>query len=190
MAKIWRHVTHLLRVLVWRSLHYDDDGMELKFTIGSDNLNLTPKKSQKVEDFVKKMKAAAPKLNGDKTDMSASLSLILERHFKHYRHDDASQMKRKLTILVLTDGLWEWNGEYDVDNYLVNCIQKIPDIQWKPEPESSKGKNTLGSSASPSSRPISIQFIRFGDHAKAIERLDRLDNQLKDRRELAGRFLP
>ncbi|KAM7204655.1 hypothetical protein V8F20_003439 [Naviculisporaceae sp. PSN 640] len=186
MANNWGHVTYLLRILVWRSLHYDDDGMELKFTIGSEDWNLKPTKKQKVDDFVKRMQMAVPKPEGGKvTDMSASLSLILERHFKNHRDSGRSQIKRKLTVLVLTDGLWEGNDEYDVDNYLVNCIQKIPDEEWKPEPDGG-----VPTSRKPPSRPISIQFIRFGHNDKAIERLDRLDNHLKDRAELAGRFLP
>lgn len=186
MANDWGHVTYLLRILVWRSLHYDDDGMELKFTIGPEDWDLKPKKNQKVDDFVKKMEMAKPKPDGKRfTDMSASLTLILERHFQNHRDNEHSPIKRKLTILVLTDGLWERNDEDAVDNYLVNCIKKIPDDAWKPEPNGG-----VANSGKAPSRPISIQFIRFGHNEKAIKRLDRLDNNLKDRPELAGRSLP
>lgn len=190
MNSFWTHATYVLRVLVMRSLGYDDNGMELRFTNDVDEKwRLSPKKSQTTEDFMKKMGDADPnkrKPEISKTDMSASLSLILEAHLR--KNSDGSKLKRHLTILVLTDGLWGKNREFDVDDYLITFIKKIPEESWEPDtpPEASIA------SSKPLSRPrpISIQFVRFGYHPKAIARLHRLDNHLKDRTELLGTSIP
>ncbi|KAI3319818.1 hypothetical protein HD806DRAFT_250208 [Xylariaceae sp. AK1471] len=190
MKRFWRHASHLLRVLVWRSLGYDDNGMELRFTDElEEKWRLTPKRKQRKEDFAKKMDDADPnkrKNSISKTDMSASLSLILEDHLR--KNSDGTKLKRHLTILVLTDGLWEMNGEFDIDNYLLTFIQKIPEENW--EPETPRGASTTSGKPPSRPRPISIQFIRFGHHPNAIVRLDRLDNNLKDRPELLGTSIP
>lgn len=189
MSRFWAHASYLLKVLAWRSLGYDEDGMELKFTSGSKKNNLEPKRNQEVSDFEKKMNAAKPNPNGEyvMTDMKANLALILEQHIKDNVNNQWTKGTRRLTILVLTDGLWEaMRNEEEVDNYLVEFIvNKIPDSHW----ELDKSTSThLGQKSAP--RPISIQFIRFGHHPKAIARLDRLDNELKNRPELAGKSIP
>ncbi|TRX90586.1 hypothetical protein FHL15_008559 [Xylaria flabelliformis] len=187
MKRFWQHASYLLKVLVMRSLGYDDNGMELRFTNDVDGKwTLNPKKNQKPEDFLARMVDADPKkrrFSITETDMTASLTLILENHLKN--NSDGRRLKRHLTILVLTDGLWEINKEYDVDNYLVTFIKRIPEENW--EPETPVGmSNKLPSRP----RPISIQFIRFGHHPDAILRLNRLDNELKDRPELLGTSIP
>jgi hypothetical protein len=190
MKSFWRHASYLLKVLVWRSLGYDDNGMELRFTNDLDEkLRLVPKKKQSINDFTKKMDDADPNKRKNsiyKTDMSASLSLILEDHLMKNR--DGTKLKRHLTVLVLTDGLWESNAELDVDNYLLTFIKKIPEVNWEPATplKASTAREKLPSRP----RPISIQFIRFGHHPEAIARLDRLDNSLKDRPELLGASIP
>ncbi|KAI1122268.1 hypothetical protein F5Y10DRAFT_271233 [Nemania abortiva] len=190
MRSFWGHATYLLRVLVMRSIGYDDNGMELRFTNELDEKwKLTPKKNQKKEAFLKKMADADPnkrKNNISKTDMSASLSLILEDHLR--KNSDGRKLKRHLTILVLTDGLWEMNDENAVDDYLVTFIKKIPEENWEPETPLKNARASNKPVSRP--RPISIQFIRFGHHPRAIERLDRLDNQLKDRPELLRTSIP
>ncbi|KAI0868469.1 hypothetical protein GGS24DRAFT_513378 [Hypoxylon argillaceum] len=189
MKSFWGHATYLLKVLVMRSIDYDDNGMELRFTNDTDEKwKLSPKKHQKKEMFLKRMADANPNKQKkiSKTDMSASLSLILEDHLN--KNSDGTKLKRHLTILVLTDGLWERNEEDAVDNYLVTFIRRIPEEKW--ESETSPKPPFTGNKPASRPRPISIQFIRFGHHPKAIERLDRLDNQLKDRPELLGTSIP
>ncbi|KAI1346723.1 hypothetical protein F5Y01DRAFT_264959 [Xylaria sp. FL0043] len=190
MRSFWRHATYVLRVLVMRSLGYDDNGMELRFTNELDEKwRLSPKKKQSKEDFLKKMNDADPnkrKKEISKTDMSASLSLILEDHLR--KNSDGDKLKRHLTILVLTDGLWEKNKEYDVDNYLITFIKKIPEEAW--EPETPLEASTTSNRPPSRPRPISIQFVRFGHHPKAVIRLDRLDNHLRNRPELVGTSIP
>lgn len=183
MASFWKHASYLLRVLVWRSLKLDEDGMELVFTTGNPDLGLKPKskKKQKLEDFTKKMQEASPKINGQpiETDMATSLGTILDPHMKLYRHGET--MKRGLTILVLTDGLWEANDDHDVEDYLATFI-KNNKASWGWD-----GSTTDDLSQR---RPISIQFIRFGHHPQAIIRLKGLDDDLKNRVELQDKQIP
>lgn len=184
MFNFWKHATYLLRVLVWRSLGYDEDGMELVFTKGDPRLGLKPttkkKQAQKLEDFTKKMDGAIPKPEaGAKTDMKASLEAILGAHMKQHREDQ--KMKRELTVLVLTDGLWEANDEFDVDEYLVSFI-KTNKASWGWHGDVPDVRNRR--------RPISVEFIRFGHHPKAIARLRRLDDDLKNRPELSDKEIP
>ncbi|KAI8624162.1 hypothetical protein F5Y19DRAFT_337123 [Xylariaceae sp. FL1651] len=190
MKSFWRHAAYLLKVLVWRSWGYDDNGMELRFTNEFDEKwRLRPKKKQEKGQFKSKMDDADPnkfKNKIAKTDMSASLSLILEDHLR--KNSDGTKLQRHLTILVLTDGLWERNGEYDVDDYLITFIKRIPEENW--QPETPQRASVIGDKPVSRPRPISIQFIRFGHHPSAILRLDRLDNNLKDRPELTGTRIP
>lgn len=138
MARFWKHATYLLRVLVWRALECDDDGMELVFTMGQESLGLKPqktrkqkKRSQEPGDFTKKMDDARPDREANvKTDMKASLESILGSHLRAHRDGDV--MKRGLTLLVLTDGLWAANDERDVEEYLVTFIKtNKADWGWK-----------------------------------------------------------
>ncbi|KAK8121989.1 serine/threonine protein kinase [Apiospora sp. TS-2023a] len=185
MARYWNHARQVLDILVWCTLEYDDDGMELHFTNHDDNLQLKPKskKKQKREHFTRRLDIAEPRLTDDvATDMSASLACILDRHLINY--SSSSGMKRNLTVFILTDGLWERHRGNDtaVDDYITNFIQEIPD------PGFDSGNRT-GNSAEgkPRERPISVQFIRFGHYKDARDRLQRLDNDLKNREQLAGR---
>ncbi|KAK8072053.1 hypothetical protein PG996_005401 [Apiospora saccharicola] len=185
MAQYWNHSRQVLDTLVWCTLEYDDDGMELHFTNHDDNLLLKPKskKVQKREHFTRKLDIAEPRLTDDvTTDMSASLACILDRHL--INHSSSSGMKRNLTVFVLTDGLWERHRGNDttVDDYITNFIQKIPDPVFdsaKLTSNSAEGKLR--------ERPISVQFIRFGHDKDARDRLQRLDNDLKNREHLVGR---
>lgn len=177
MAKFWKHATYLLRILVWRSLKLDEDGMELVFNNGKPDRGLKPKgkgKKQKPEDFVKKMDDAKPNPDGKvKTNMKWGLESILGTHMKD--HCDGDTLKRGLTILVLTDGLWAANKDEDVDEYLASFIKTNPATRgWD-------GDSTHDQSRR---RPIGIQFIRFGHDPDAIRRLQRLDDELKNREDL------
>ncbi|KAI0864786.1 hypothetical protein F4860DRAFT_500983 [Xylaria cubensis] len=164
MKRFWKHATYLLR-------------------------KLSPKKNQKLEDFTTKMGAADPKnqKTDSKTDMAANLGLVLENHMNN-NNSDGRKLKRHLTVLVLTDGLWERNEEFGVDDYLVTFVKRIPEENWEPEAPLRTASTSNKSPSRP--RPISIQFIRFGYHPDAMVRLNRLDNELKDRPELSGTSIP
>lgn len=187
MVNFWVRVTWLLDLLVWRVHKYDDNGMELKFTYGKESLNLGPKKSQKLDDFKAKMDKARPTQGlATRTDMKANLSLIIDKHIR-----DHPRLERKLLLMVLTDGVWEgMNSEHEVDNYLVDVLLKLNEIVSSDSIVDEAETSFPGTSATKfQDRPISVEFIRFGHDQKAIERLDRLDNQLKYRLELEGKAI-
>lgn len=126
------------------------------------------------------MDEARPERDGDvKTDMEASLESILGSHLRAHR--DGNVMKRGLTLLVLTDGLWKANDEDDVEEYLVTFI-KTNKADW--------GWTGDGPDFMSQRRPVSIQFIRFGHDPNAIARLKRLDDDIKDRPGLVGKLIP
>lgn len=181
MARFWNHATHVLKVMVWRSLGWDSDGMQLVFTTGEPELGLIPKnKKQKPEDFVTKMNEARPTKDRQvNTDMKVSLASILEPHMRRYCEGDI--LKRGLTVLVLTDGLWGANNETDVDDYLANFIKTN---------KATRGWDGMSNEDQSRRRPIGVQFVRFGDYPQAILRLQRLDDQLKDRIELSDKEIP
>lgn len=183
MANFWKHATYLLRVLVWRSLKLDEDGMELVFTAGKPDLGLKPKgkgHKQKPEGFVKKMDDARPDPNGGvKTNMKASLESILGNHVKD--NSVGETLTRGLTILVLTDGLWAANDDDDVDEYLANFIKTN---------KATRGWDGNSLDDQIRRRPIGIQFIRFGHQPEAIRRLQRLDDELKDRVGVSDKEIP
>lgn len=183
MANFWKHATYLLRVMVWRSLKLDEDGMELVFTTGKPDLGLKPKgkgHKQKPGDFVKKMDDAKPSPGGRvETNMKVSLESILGTHMKDNSHGET--LTRGLTILVLTDGLWAANDDTDVDEYLANFIKTN---------KATRGWDGNSADDQIRRRPIGIQFIRFGHHPEAIRRLQRLDDELMHRVELFDKEIP
>ncbi|KAK7714954.1 hypothetical protein SLS63_011550 [Diaporthe eres] len=185
MANFWKHATYLLRVLVWRSLKLDEDGMELVFTTGKPDLGLEPKgkgRKQKPESFVKKMDDARPDPQGGvTTNMKVSLEMILGKHMKDNLDSQGETLKRGLTILVLTDGLWAANDDNHVDEYLANFIKTNT---------ATRGWDGNSPDDQIRRRPIGIQFIRFGHYPEAIRRLQRLDDELKERVELLDKEIP
>lgn len=185
MANFWKHATYLLRVLVWRSLKLDEDGMELVFTTGKHDLGLEPKgkgRKQKPESFVKKMDDARPDPHGGvTTNMKVSLEMILGKHMKDNLDSQGETLKRGLTILVLTDGLWAANDDNHVDEYLANFIKTNT---------ATRGWDGNSPDDQIRRRPIGIQFIRFGHYPEAIRRLQRLDDELKERVELLDKEIP
>ncbi|KAK7914325.1 hypothetical protein PG985_012028 [Apiospora marii] len=185
MARYWNHARQVLDILVWCTLEYDDDGLELHFTNHDDDLQLKPKskRKQKREQFTRRLDLAEPRLTDElTTDMSASLACILERHL--INHSSSTGMKRNLTVFVLTDGLWERHRDNNtaVDDYMTTFIQKIPDSDFDADKRTSDSAQEK-----PRERLISVQFIRFGHDKDARNRLLRLDNDLKNREQLVGR---
>lgn len=134
----------------------DENGMDLYFTrAGSKKVE-----NQKTKyDFVTAMNSKSAKPMKDvHTDMRASLGDILDDYVSGYR-----SKRRKLTIIVLTDGKWEgMKNKNEVKSWIIKFLQE------------SKGK--IGGLQH---RPVSIEFIQFGNDPEATERLRELDDDLK-----------
>jgi len=100
-----------------------------------------------------------------RTNMSKALSDILEKYQPTLVNGNWGKKRvlKNLTIIVLTDGLWDdLSYEDDADKTIVNFVRKL--------------ENTIGDLIK--DRPVSIEFVQFGKDKKATKRLHRLDNDL------------
>ena len=168
MAVQWQEATELLTTLVRRAIGYDDDGIELYFT-SQENMKhsavVLPK--QRVEDFTHAMSQWRPANQGylpQGTNIVPSLSKVMGKY--------QSEQKKPKTIIVLTDGIWQGlSDEYAVDNLIINNLKSLRTIH----PNTAACGNV---SMIESIRPLTIQFVRFGQNPHGSDRLRRLDDCL------------
>ncbi|UQC73822.1 uncharacterized protein CLUP02_00469 [Colletotrichum lupini] len=180
MRKWWSSVIDLLEVMVWRALAYDDDGMEMYFTNPDTNPKATVRgsKSQSVRSFTKALDLAEPAAATSQTSVETTIIPELERIINDYTRAKTSKYEpRKKTIIVLTDGIWRgMHDEYTVDTYLRSTFHCLRDLHGDltyihpDQPHSRKDVSEI--------RPVTIQFVQFGDDKEARERLRRLDDDL------------
>ena len=138
----------------------DENGMDLSFTIG--RLELKNKKTG--SDFWRAMENSAvqPKDNMH-TDMQKSLDRILSAQLEEIKRNWFKGSPKKLTIIVLTDGVWAgMKNKRDVDKTIVKFGKDVQNFLGNSEP-----------------RSVSIEFIQFGYNVDATHRLRRLDDELK-----------
>ncbi|KAF6814113.1 hypothetical protein CPLU01_14472 [Colletotrichum plurivorum] len=182
MSTWWTQATDLLEVLVWRALGYDDDGMELYFTNPDTNLKASIKESRKqsVKMFTKAMELAEP---DEKGSLPCPTTILpeLERIINTYTRAKTSTSKtqpRKMTIIVLTDGIWPGlHNEHTLDLYLRSAFHNLRDLHGDLTyiaPGQTQGRQDISEI-----KPVTIQFVQFGDNSKATERLRRLDDDMK-----------
>jgi hypothetical protein len=137
----------------------DKNGMDLYFTIGSVNV----KKCDRKGPFSEAMKMARPQ---DKmhTDIRTRLGIIFDGYCREAKiNTTANKNARNLTIIILTDGIWAGTADKDeVRRKIVNFIDSL--------------NNVVGTHGN---RPVSIEFVQFGDDPEATDRLRSLDNDLK-----------
>lgn len=182
MAHHWKQATDLLEVLVWRSLGYDDSGVEIRFTDPDTSSRAKVKESSThtVRQFTEAMKSASPKLPSPTSPTRIKTNMIpsLERIINDYTTGmtSAKSKPRKRTIIVLTDGIWEgMNIEYTLDVHLTSTFQVLRDLHGDLPyitPGCARGDISM-------IRPITIQFVQFGADPNATARLRRLDDEMK-----------
>jgi hypothetical protein len=155
MLPFWNVATYVLETLAMKLAGLDDDGLDLSFTLGDTTLE-NEKGLQAPVNFKSAMVNAKPSSGGveEKTDMRETLSEIFEEYLENKNAGKARQM----TLIVLTDGIWKGSVS--------------------PEGVEEKIAEFLGNFGTLKDRAFSIQFVRFGDHADAIERLRRLDDEM------------
>lgn len=161
MAAHWYRATHLLKTLVMKAAGQDENGMDLTFTAGPEKLQ----NQKSASEFKKKMEKAEPRA-GVHTDMRKPLGDIFSKYLEEQkgRKKYPSKDIRNLTLIVLTDGIWE--GMVSNKNAVHEMI-----VKFTKELEA-----TIGNLKH---RPVSIEFIQFGNDEDATSRLRRLDNDLK-----------
>ncbi|RDW91279.1 hypothetical protein BP5796_02444 [Coleophoma crateriformis] len=156
MEHYWDEQTFLLETFVMKAAGQDEDGMDLFFTSGT----VSVRNEKKFGKFKKAMehRDAMPK-SGVHTDMRRSLGTI----FREYLHDlEHKSGVKDLTIIVLTDGKWagmiEKDQEDSLSNKIANFVRTV-----------GRMTNNL------KDRPVSIEFVQFGNDHEASLRLRDLD---------------
>lgn len=168
MAVQWQEATELMTTLVRRAIGYDDDGIELYFTSQANtNLSAVELRKQRVADFTHAMGEARPASQSylpQETNIVPSLSMVMGKYLY--------EKKKPKTIIVLTDGIWQGlSDEYAVDELIINNLRHLRTIH--PDTAASGNINTIEAM-----RPLTIQFVRFGQNPHGSDRLRRLDDCL------------
>lgn len=162
MEEFWYQATYLLETLVMKSSGQDENGMDLSFTAGQIKVGNKNDSSA----FTKAMKdTKARPQKGMHTDMKRSLGDIFSKYLgelKAQRYLPTKQVKN-LTLIVLTDGIWAgMSNKDDVKQKIIIFAKEMAKIH-----------------VDLVERPVSIEFIRFGNDEDAAYRLSLLDNDLK-----------
>jgi hypothetical protein len=159
MRNDWFQATFLLETLVMKAKGQDENGMDLYFTIGKSRVNNSNDKSA----FIKAMEKERPE-PGMHTDIRIRLGKIFEDYIREATKGTRVNTKvRNLTLIILTDGIWSGTG--DKDEVRRNIIRFVKDLT-----------KLVGEHRN---RPVSIEFIQFGDDLDATHRLRSLDDDLK-----------
>ena len=156
MSNHRRQVKVVIELLSYILKDSDPDGLDLYFT-----------------DSLQKLKPRTPatmlreldrRPSGGSTDMRYYFSSVIDRYQRelgktHYishlvKKSQPKKGPRKLSLYVLTDGIWQ--PKCDLAGTVRTLVSHLEDHKL-------------------THQQIGIQFIRFGDNAEAIDRLERLD---------------
>jgi hypothetical protein len=182
MAQHWHEARYLLRVLVWRCLGYDEDGIELYFTNPGTNVEIQQSKDQIVDQFIDAMDKARPSEDEHhRTNIEVALAEIMNRHARDLiKHGGGAQQPKNKTIIVLTDGIWEGSTDEGVNEFFKHHLRslhrshRLYDPSKCLSPAQSNDMEELDKT-----RPLTFQFVRFGFNKEAWNRLRHLDDDLK-----------
>jgi hypothetical protein len=161
MLNYWDEAVYLLETLVMKAAGQDPNGMDLLFTHGDVKVS----GKDDAAKFRRAMTKAKPVENVPwHTNMSQSLGAILQDHLDEIEYKKRTRETiHSLTIVVLTDGIWEGMNDKD------DVRKKI--IEFDSNLKAAKIGNLI-------TRPVSIQFIQFGSDEDARELLRRLDDDM------------
>jgi hypothetical protein len=162
MGQHWGQATWLLKTLVMKAEGLDPDGPDLRFTMGTHELQ----RERRASAFEEAMKHAdAIPRDSDVTDIRVSLGKIFDQYLEGLRAPWRGLNIRALTIIVLTDGLWQGvEVKEEVDEQIVTFVRRVRELTNNVIP-----------------RRVSIEFIQFGKDSMATKRLRNLDDDLKAR---------
>ncbi|KAH8892432.1 hypothetical protein GQ53DRAFT_685738 [Thozetella sp. PMI_491] len=151
-----------IEVLTAMMYGLDSDGVELFFSS-------RPRKPythlKEPGQFVEKLLAHPPVTTPFTPSLGGSIIPALKEIFHRI---DTGEYKRKMTLLVFTDGVWPGI----LQEGLVFNIISTQLMEWYGQPLTREMLDT---------RNLSIQFIGFGDDPVGIKRLQELDDDLKYR---------
>ena len=165
MRPFWEAATFVVETLAMKLAPLDKDGLDLVFTIGQQKpLNTSGSFAAKV--FGRHMQENKPRVphtadEERKTDMTETFGIVFADFLK-------SRKSKRMTLLVLTDGLWRGSRpEQPVERKIANLVRRA-----------------LSGGDNMEERRLSISFIRFGDYPDAIRRLTSLDDDFSSKYEV------
>ena len=159
MKQQWDNVIDLFSVFAWHTKRLDSNGLEMYFTV-------SPR-----EETFKDTTSAVKRLKDMSHRVPSTIDLSLDQILRKYQADLERQKERKrkngflsrhkdvkpLSLYVFTDGAWEG---CDAVAPVRAMIEKQKELKLPRE-------------------QIGIQFIRFGDDPRGIEKLKYLDSGLR-----------
>jgi hypothetical protein len=154
MKQHWAIATQVLITLAMKIGPLDKDGLDLIYTIGH-NHNLKEIKGWSIPGkFKTSMRDVGEEINHMyKTNMKEALEKVFDKY---------TDTSKKMTLIVLTDGLWEGcANKDDVEKLIASFLTKL-------KPRLKKWE----------SRWFSIQFVSFGEDVHALDRLRKLDDNM------------
>ena len=163
MKEHWNSVIDLFRVLAWLVKRYDDDGLDMHFTVSE--VKPKNKSFKDTTRAVKLLREMREKLISP-SNIDLRLGTILEDYLDQVEDTNSkgswSLFKPKkvkpLSLYVFTDG--EWAGSDGVVP-LEATIKRYKNLR------------------TPKKTQIGIQFIRFGKGSDGVSRLEYLDSGLR-----------
>jgi hypothetical protein len=164
MLHHWQYVKLFLETLVQKVDGLDKDGVDVAFTRGSATAtNIEGQKGITKIKTAMDSKEVVP-MPGVYTDMVEPLRDI----FNAYKLRVESKIRRsqkidKMTLIIITDGLWL--STLNKDSVGQTIVQFVKEL-----------KGIMGYDLT--DRPFSIQFIQIGDDIDAGKRLQSLDDEL------------
>lgn len=153
MAEHWDAATDLLETLVLKTQGQSRNGPDLVLFTGEVQL----KHGRDAPAFRHQMQSVS---QSNLTNARSALEPLFRNFVDGARRDADKQLIRALTVVVLTDGLWE--GMSDPDGITETLVQ------WD-----RLLKEAIRFEGCP--RPFTIHFVQFGDNARANARLRGLD---------------
>ncbi|KAI1169526.1 hypothetical protein F4777DRAFT_584828 [Nemania sp. FL0916] len=110
MKKHWDHATQTLLVLAEKVAACDDNGVDLEFTFANNELGCQNIKNPRSK-FAEAMKQAESRISTDPgkplaTDMARTLGEVFDKY-------EIGVTKRRTTLIVLTDGVWEGSSQFN-----------------------------------------------------------------------------
>jgi hypothetical protein len=159
MNKHWKDVKSLLYVLAYLVKELDDDGLDMSFTISSQE-----KKFNHASKAVAYLDAMHP--NG-LANINMRLSKLLMRYVNELEHPtprnrfslrSRQSSVKPLSLYIFTDGVWQ--PGYDGVPPIEALIEKLTALHLPKE-------------------QVGIQFIRFGNSEEGIKKLEYLDSGLR-----------
>lgn len=158
MYPFWDVTSFILTTLAMKLSGLDKDGLNLRFTIRMEHVN-NAKKARAPGKFEDAMSRAKPQESEIvKTNMAESLGRVLEEYLQ-------ARKGKRMTLIVLTDGVWPGSmREKSVERKIADFLKVLSQRHLSQRHQALED------------RQYTIQFIRFGEDPRAIQRLNFLDN--------------